>query len=398
MDTITHGIAGALIAKAVFRGEDLMSKRSASGTRVVTWAAMLGAIFPDTDTLRDALSRDPLLVITWHRSITHSLLLAPVFALALAAFTLWLARRRKWECPPFGLLVLVYAVGILSHIMLDLVTNFGTMIWSPFSWARPAWDLIFLIDFTLTAILLLPQLIAGVYERKENVFRRAMRPWLLCVFAMLLITGVSQRIGVHMSVFTALALSAFLGLLFHGPLFRGWGFGVSRAAWCRAGLVLLAAYLGAALVAHRTALARVQQFTAAEQLEVQSFAALPLPPSLWHWDGLIRTPRGVYELQLDLWDPPGTTAIAQRVLEYRYYPDAPLNPQILEARSLPEVQKVLRFARFPVTRYWKESGTAVVEFVDLRFRAPLAANPPPFTYRVRLDDAGRVLSQGWARR
>jgi len=28
------------------------------------------------------------------------------------------------------------------------------MIWSPLQWSRPAWDLVFIVDFTLTAILL----------------------------------------------------------------------------------------------------------------------------------------------------------------------------------------------------------------------------------------------------
>jgi len=31
----------------------------------------------------------------------------------------------------------VYAVGIVSHILLDLITSFGTMIWSPLKWSRP---------------------------------------------------------------------------------------------------------------------------------------------------------------------------------------------------------------------------------------------------------------------
>jgi len=102
MDTITHGIAGALIAKAVFRGDDLFARRPMNCQRIVTWATMLGAIFPDADTFRDMLSRNELLVITWHRSVTHSLLCLPLFALLLAAITYWFARWRKWEAPSFA--------------------------------------------------------------------------------------------------------------------------------------------------------------------------------------------------------------------------------------------------------------------------------------------------------
>src|SRR6476646_7687534 len=160
MDTITHGIAGALIGKAVFRGEDLFPSHPMNRGRIITWSLMLGAIFPDSDVFRDMLSSDRLLIITWHRSITHSLLVLPLWALLLAAITRAFANSRKWQAPSFIELTAIYAAGILSHILLDLVTSFGTMIWSPLEWSRPAWDLIFIIDFTLTAIFMLPQIVA----------------------------------------------------------------------------------------------------------------------------------------------------------------------------------------------------------------------------------------------
>src|SRR4029077_7140328 len=172
MDTITHGIAGALIGKAVFRGEDMFASQPINRARIVTWSLMLGAIFPDSDIIRDWFSSDPMLILTWHRSITHSLVCMPFFALALAALTRWFARWRKWDVPSFAALTGIYAVGILSHIFLDLVTSFGTMIWSPLQWSRPAWDLLFIIDLTFAAILLLPQLAAWVNADSEKATRR----------------------------------------------------------------------------------------------------------------------------------------------------------------------------------------------------------------------------------
>src|ERR1700758_4357424 len=144
MDTITHGIAGALIGKAVFRGQDMFASHPMNRGRVITWSLMLGAIFPDSDVFRDMFSHDRLLIITWHRSITHSLVLLPLWALLLAWLTHAFAKWRKWETPSFVALAGIYAVGILSHILLDLVTSFGTMIWSPVAWTRATWDLIFI--------------------------------------------------------------------------------------------------------------------------------------------------------------------------------------------------------------------------------------------------------------
>src|SRR6202051_5169275 len=199
MDTITHGIAGALIAKAVFKGDDLFASRPMNRQRIVTWSTMLGAIFPDSDVFRDIFSRDPMLVISWHRSITHSLICLPAFALLLAGLTRWVARWRKWDAPSFAVFAGIYAAGILSHILLDLVTSFGTMVWSPLKWSRPAWDLIFIVDFTFTGILLVPQILAWVYAHPEKVKRRAVGMWLVFMPAPFLIARLGAIVGAPIS-------------------------------------------------------------------------------------------------------------------------------------------------------------------------------------------------------
>src|ERR1700724_3671821 len=185
MDTITHGIAGALIAKAAFRGRDMFGARPVNRQRIITWSLMLGAIFPDSDVFRDFFSHDDLLILTWHRSITHSLVCLPIFAVVLAALTRWFVRWRKWEWPSFAMLSGIYAIGILSHILMDLITSFGTMIWSPVKWSRPAWDLIFIVDFTLSAILLVPQIVAWVYAKEDGLQRRVLASWIVFAVATL---------------------------------------------------------------------------------------------------------------------------------------------------------------------------------------------------------------------
>jgi len=138
-------------------------------------------------------------------------------------------------------------------------------------------------------------------------------------------------------------------------------------------------------------------------VQVEAIGALPFPPSLWHWDGLVRAPRGVYEMRMDL-----SAGLFQKnaqkagysdagVIEHAYYPDAFPNPWIEQARHLPEVQKVLWFARFPVTRFRKEGDEAVVEFSDLRFPHIRPDRPASFTYRVRFLGDGTVIAQGWVR-
>ena len=79
MDTITHGIAGALIGKGFF---------SRKAARVAIFSATIGAMFPDIDVVAEVFSRDPLAIVKYHRAITHSFFVLPFFAAALA----WLTR------------------------------------------------------------------------------------------------------------------------------------------------------------------------------------------------------------------------------------------------------------------------------------------------------------------
>src|SRR5580693_1559048 len=146
MDPVTHGITGALLGKGYF------SERHG---RVATFAAVLGAVIPDIDIVAELISRDPLAIVKYHRGITHSFVALPVFALLLGALTSWWMRKRQIESPPWGIIVLLYGAGIASHILLDGMTSFGTRMWTPISQKRVAWDLLFIIDFSFTAIILL---------------------------------------------------------------------------------------------------------------------------------------------------------------------------------------------------------------------------------------------------
>jgi membrane-bound metal-dependent hydrolase YbcI (DUF457 family) len=397
MDTITHGIAGALIGKAVFRGEDMFAAHPMNRGRIITWSLMLGAIFPDSDVIRDFFSSDKLLIVTWHRSVTHSLVMLPLWALVLAGITRAFANSRKWEAPSFMALTGIYAAGILSHILLDLVTSFGTMIWSPLQWSRPAWDLIFIVDFTLTAIFLVPHWLAWVYAHPEKVKGRAVGMWLVFLPMPFLIAKIGEIVGAPISGQVVLGAIVIFAGVFLLPSLLGWGVKIQHDTWNRAGLAAALIYVACTVYAHHVALSRIQKFAELDHLQVESIGALPLPPSLWRWDGLVRTARGVYEQRMDLADKPVNDG-ELLALEYHYYPDAPPNSYIEVAKRLPEVQKVLWFSRFPVTRFHKEGDVAVVEISDIRFIQTRRDRPPSFTYRVRFGTDGNVLSQGWATR
>jgi len=170
-------------------------------------------------------------------------------------------RRLKWDSPSFGFLFVIYAVGILSHILLDLVTSFGTMIWSPLKWSRPAWDLIFIIDFTLTAIFLVPQIVAWVYAQEKGLQRRALASWLVFAAATVGVAFIALSVDAPISMRAILVVVVILAAVFLLPGLRSWGLRVRLATWNLAGLLLALGYIGAAAYAHRVALARVDHFS-----------------------------------------------------------------------------------------------------------------------------------------
>src|ERR1700681_2039914 len=105
MDTITHGILGALAGRAFFAGRDVPAisadgdvPRSESDptARAAITACTLGAIFPDIDVFAGPIAHNPLAIMEWHRNITHSLVMLPIWALLLAGVSLPLARRLGW--------------------------------------------------------------------------------------------------------------------------------------------------------------------------------------------------------------------------------------------------------------------------------------------------------------
>jgi hypothetical protein len=228
--------------------------------------------------------------------------------------------------------------------------------------------------------------------------------WLVFTPAPFVISRIAELIGAPVSNNAIVLATVLFAALFLLPAARGWGHRLQYVTWNRAGLALATVYLVATAYAHHQALERIQRIAAAENIEVQSIAALPFPPSLWHWDGLIRAPRGVYEVRMDLseslfsnsstsGDPSSSSAIV-----HTYYPEAPTNSLIEKARTLPEVQEFFWFARFPVTRFHKEGSEAVVEFLDVRFPQIRRDRAPSFEYRVRLSADGEVLSQGWVKK
>ena len=218
MDSVTHTLAGTLVARAGF------SQRMG---KMATVALTVSAVAPDLDYLLRL--GGPQFYLEQHRGFTHSLVgiavMAPLLGFLFSRFD---PKRRYFTWTSLS------ALGIGLHILLDLLTSFGTMIFYPISKERYAWDLLFIIDPSLSGTIIL-----------------------------------------------GIALSYLL---------KG-----RSALPARLGLLLLTAYVASAAWSHTQALIRVKAEAETRGLQVLKTAAFPLPLSPFRWSGVLETPKAVYQ-------------------------------------------------------------------------------------------------------
>ncbi len=145
MDTLTHALSGALLAGAT---APLRPQPGALSLRTRLAAGAAAAAFPDIDFAMRVFGTLPYL--NAHQGLTHSVVMLPLWALLLAVLFSWISRGAyRWQA-----FFVVAGLGIAIHIVGDLITAYGLMLFAPFSSDRYFLPLAFLIDPWMTAILI----------------------------------------------------------------------------------------------------------------------------------------------------------------------------------------------------------------------------------------------------
>lgn len=221
MDSVTQAVLGAAMHGAILG--------KAQGRRALLYGAALGTL-PDLDVF--VRYADPVSTMTYHRGFSHS-----IFVLtALAALMSWLVQKRWPKAPYSGprLFITVWLV-LVTHVLLDAFTVYGTQIFWPIASTPESWAAVFIIDPVYTVPLLV-----------------------------------------------AVLLAAMGG-------FKGSG---SRAlTWA---LVFSTAYLGLALGNRMLAEHRVSQALREQGIAVTALRAVPMPINTLVWRVIAKTPDGHY--------------------------------------------------------------------------------------------------------
>jgi inner membrane protein len=334
MDSLTHTLTGAVIARAI------------NDERVGNWGTVAGlamGVFPDSDFVLGLFNRQ--FYLEYHRDFTHSLILIPFYALFFSWVFVKISKR-----PYFWSFYKICLPVLVSHVLLDLFTSYGTVIFSPFFENRYAWDLIFIIDLIFSGIIFFPLVASFFWKRKSR--------WI-----------------------------------------------------CRGSLIGLFVYVLFCWVQHDRAIEVAKTYAQNLNEEVVQVASMPQPVSPFRWANYVETKGRVYQgfinfLRREPPEPIPHSSSSFQKLNNLYYP-----PEKMQYRSWTKLQNstwvekaigtegvkfYYWFARFPVVRsVHSTNGTHRVEFMDVRFLLPSIRTP--FVYYVEFDDSGKIQSEGFER-
>ena len=156
MDTLTHALSGALLARATAPKDApprSLPRRIAAG--------FFACAAPDLDFVIGFVG--PVEYLLSHRGVTHSLVLLPAWALLYS----WILAKVLREPGGWRALYGVTALALFAHIVGDLITSFGTMILAPFSDWRAALGTTFIIDLWFSGIILAGLVFSAVFFKSR---------------------------------------------------------------------------------------------------------------------------------------------------------------------------------------------------------------------------------------
>ena len=133
MDSITQAALGATVAG--------ISAGKQTSKKVLLWGAVAGTL-PDLDIIHSFFTDDVSRLVS-HRGVTHSFIVVPFAAYLFSRLFVWLAPRTALSAKQWFWL---FFWCFTTHIILDLVTVYGTQIFYPFTRYPYALSSLFIID------------------------------------------------------------------------------------------------------------------------------------------------------------------------------------------------------------------------------------------------------------
>ena len=309
MEPVTHFLTGACLGRAG------LNRKTALATLTLTLAAEA----PDLDVIGRV--RGSAFGFAHHRGFTHSFAGVSLDALAVVGFVylIWRIRGKKIKDPKlpprWGLLFFYACLAGLSHILLDFTNNYGVRPFWPFSGKWYSWDIVFIYEPVMLALLVLGLIAPALFGL------------------------IDKEIGARS----------------RGPRGR---FAASLA------LVGIGLMWGLRDFEHRRAVSALEArtYNGADPLRVSAY---PKPTDPFHWYGVVETPAFFALAPVNSFTP---EVDPEGKLEIRYKPEE--TPVTLAAKRSYTGRVFLDWAQYPITETEAlqppEQGSIVV-FQDLRY-------------------------------
>ena len=329
MDPITHTLTAVAISQAGLNRT----------TRFATLGLVVGANLPDVDWLTRLAGSGTAL--KYHRGITHSLLGMTILAVLLAGTIFYFGRGAapKKHAPPLDIrwLMGICWLATLSHLLLDFTNSYGVRPFLPFSGRWYAWDIMYIIDPLLLALLILGMGMSVIFRL------------------------ISEEVGAKKPGFR------------RGAIFS---------------LCALVALWGLRDLAHRRVVRLLDSHTYGME-EPGRVGAFPAPANPFHWTGVVETGTAFHVLSANALED---DVDAERTRIFRK-PES--SPALMAAERTRTGKIFLDFARFPSAEVIETVDGFDATLRDLRFFSPTSARRG-FLVEIDLDKELHARSESFS--
>jgi len=161
VDTITHTLFGMTLYGAADKRELQQHEK-----RALFVTTLVGSQIPDSDVISRLWDTEGMYQM-WHRGITHSIFLVPLFALLIYILVRLLFRVTDIRYFWWALL------SVFIHNTSDLFNAWGTGYFEPISDVRITFGVIPIVDFVYWGIFLVAWLVARKQEVRYKTYRYA---------------------------------------------------------------------------------------------------------------------------------------------------------------------------------------------------------------------------------
>jgi inner membrane protein len=332
VEILTHALVSLLLARA---GQKLLPRFGLA-------MLVVSGVAADLDFL--SYLGGPSAFLRFHRGVLHSVL-GSVVLVCLLAFVFWAVGRRFTANTPtsafppssFFAALMVCAVGVVAHLLLDLASGIGVQLLWPFRLGWTAWSLLSNVDPWILLLLVLGLLLPELFRL------------------------VSEEIGE-----------------------RGKGPRGQRAAVGT--LLLLLIYVGARAGLHSRAVDELnsREYHGAAPTEAGAF---PSALSPFAWRGVVSTDNAIDVVEISL--APRAGFDPDRAVRH-YKPED--SPALMAAENTQAAKTFLRYARFPLASLEREDESYRFLLRDLRFASD-DRGADNIVVRVELSRDLRVMRQ-----